>query len=204
MFVQYIHQTVKDVMEDPRFELLLLTPNLGPVAQESGYSFLARACLMMQETRGRHPYSLAMWDHDEFAWHAYQSERTTARSTHRFLSSCIRAVFWDQEPYTFPLSQERSRIWYRVSNLFIPTLVSEDEASSVLEFAVTCGSYRCVPRCFKIDPKCLRRPLRKGSLDFVSLLAKSLEEAAVASIDAAKVTICLNLHAQVVCNLETT
>lgn len=194
MFVQFMHQTVKDFVEDPRFKLLLLAPGLGRFGRENGHTFLAKACLMTQKTRERHPYSLAMWDYEEFAWHAYQAERTTARSIHRFLCSCTRAAFGGQEPYTFPLGQGRSRTWYRVSGHFIPTFVPDDEASSVLELAVACGLHLCVARCFKTDPQCLRRPLRRGSLDFVSLLVKSLDQAAVASTNVAKVARCLILH----------
>lgn len=152
--VQFMHQTVKDFVEDPRFKQLTLGPDLARLSHENGHTFLAKAAL----TR---PRGLD----DTFAWHAYHAERTTAYSLYGFIST----IPWKEESYFFLLDKP--------INGRAGTGCSEDtntKLTSALELAVACGLELCVTECLEADPQSLRRPLVSKELDFVQLLVVSL------------------------------
>lgn len=156
--VQFMHQTVKDFVESPRFKLLVLEPGLARLVHENGHTFLAKACL-----------SLSLDFEEDLDWHAYHSERTTAHSLYNYFST----VNWGYKPYHHTL--------FNGPNMRVALGPAEHlgirfrDLATTLEFAIASGLQLCVTDCFDAEPHCLPRgPPSKGKPDFVSLLVLSL------------------------------
>ncbi|KAI1412373.1 hypothetical protein F5Y13DRAFT_200005 [Hypoxylon sp. FL1857] len=76
-YVQLMHQTVKDFIEDPQFRRMVLGKERCQIIKENGHSFLAKYMFL----------SFNKPLDSVFSFHARESERTTGASQYKFFSS---------------------------------------------------------------------------------------------------------------------
>ncbi|KAI0843673.1 hypothetical protein F5Y06DRAFT_255526 [Hypoxylon sp. FL0890] len=76
-FVQLMHQTVRDFIEDPQFRQVVLGKEQSQITKENGHTFLAKRMFLKLDKA---------FD-SSFSFHARKSERTTGSSQYEFFSS---------------------------------------------------------------------------------------------------------------------
>lgn len=109
--LQFMHQTVKEFVESPRFRLQLLGKHTGRFVRENGHSFIAKH-LFFQLPRKRTPTI-----NELFFYHARESETTMDFSQYYFFATApsffpiLRVEF----PHTLPSLVEKAVFAGRVS-----------------------------------------------------------------------------------------
>ncbi|KAI0100718.1 hypothetical protein F4776DRAFT_658252 [Hypoxylon sp. NC0597] len=76
-FVQLMHQTVRDFIEDPQFRQVVLGKERGQIIKENGHTFLAKYMFLKRNRAFE----------SSFSFHARESERTTGSSQYEFFLS---------------------------------------------------------------------------------------------------------------------
>lgn len=160
VLVQFIHQSVKDFIQDPRLKSLLMGTEHARLIHENGNSFLAQYYFQLSV-----PFRyMARYHLYQVIRYHQKAEESTGYSQYNSLEKCFRQM----KGKSYQIYNYGPSVLNQLGFLLDQENIS---VSSVLGLAVTFGLPLCINDACKANPHCIETYSGKSDLILVLLLS---------------------------------